>query len=148
MFISTKGIPDQYSTQYGPKIKEQLPRIIQLLKEDPTSRSAVINIRVPEDKKVWDILTRHEYPCCSMMQLFIRNNALHLLVNFRSNNMFRTVCYDVYLMTRWLMMIWEEEFPELELGSYYQQNGSSHFFGSEQQRVTAVLEEKGHRKVA
>ena len=38
MFISTKGIPDQYSTQYGPKIKEQLPRIIQLLKEDPTSR--------------------------------------------------------------------------------------------------------------
>jgi len=38
-------------------------------------------------------------------------------------------------------MIWEEEFPELELGSYYQQNGSSHFFGSEQQRVTAILDE-------
>ena len=141
MFISTKGIPNQYSTQYGPKIKEQLPRVIKLLKEDPTSRRAVINILVLEDKKIWDISTRHEYPCCSMMQLFIRNNALHLLVNFRSNNMFNTVCYDVYLMTRWLMMIWEEEFPELELGSYYQQNGSSHFFGSEQQRVTAILDE-------
>ena len=141
MFISTKGIPGQYSTQYGPKMKEQLPRVVELLKADPASRRAVIHILIPEDKQIWDVSTRHEYPCCSQLQLFIRDNRLNLMANFRSNNMFKTVCYDVYLLTSWLFSIWDEHFRGYELGSYIQQNASSHFFGSEQEGVTAVLEE-------
>lgn len=99
----------------------------ELLHKDKDSRQAIIRINHAEDYTY----ANKDVPCTLTLQFFIRNNALHLVVNMRSNDIWRGYCNDQFQFTmlQELMMLELREFyPELELGKYYHNAASMHIY--------------------
>ena len=145
-FTDSTGLPTNFTSQYGPRIKSQLPRVIKLLKEDTHTRRAVINILDKDDKIIWDIETTHEYPCTNIIHFFIRKNKLHCLVQMRSNNMVNTITYDVYIFTNLMKYVYnklkkKEEigYKGLQWGNYHHQISSAHIFNRDNKLVELIL---------
>ena len=145
-FTDSTGLPTNFTSQYGPRIKSQLPRVIKLLKEDTHTRRAVINILDKDDKIIWDIETTHEYPCTNIIHFFIRKNKLHCLVQMRSNNMVNTITYDVYIFTNLMKYVYnklkkieEIGYKGLQWGNYHHQISSAHIFNRDNKLVELIL---------
>lgn len=73
---------------YGPRIRnwhgiDQLERVVEILRDDPMSRRAVISIYDPSI----DIEGGKDVPCNDFLQFQIRGNLLHLTVTVRSNDL-------------------------------------------------------------
>jgi len=81
------------SGAYGPKIKEQLEYVYELLKTDPDSRQAVMTIWKPSPGFSKDI------PCTVMMHFIIRGGKLHLTTYMRSNDIWLGFPYDIFTFT-------------------------------------------------
>ena len=99
----------------------------ELLQKDKDSRQAIIRINHAEDYTY----ANKDVPCTLTLQFFIRNNALHLVVNMRSNDIWRGYCNDQFQFTmlQELMMLELREFyPELQLGKYYHNAASMHIY--------------------
>lgn len=99
----------------------------ELLQKDKDSRQAIIRINHADDYTY----ANHDVPCTLTLQFFIRNNKLHLIVNMRSNDIWRGYCNDQFQFTmlQELMMIELREFyPELQLGKYYHNAASMHIY--------------------
>ena len=85
---------------YGPRIfdqrgHDQLRNVIFLLRTNPTSRRAVIQLFNSED-----IERRHtEVPCTCTLQFLIRRNRLHLITNMRSNDAYLGLPHDIFCFT-------------------------------------------------
>ena len=62
---------------------DQIEKIIELLKYDPYSRRAVININVPNEK----VIETKDEPCTVCLDYQIRNGKLHCTCVMRSNDM-------------------------------------------------------------
>lgn len=73
-------------------------KVIKTLTEDPDSRQAMIHYG--ESRHFW--VGNKDTPCCITNQFFIRDNALHMVVNMRSNDAILGITYD-YLWFRSLM---------------------------------------------
>ncbi len=94
----------------------------QMLLSDKDSRQAVIHIRVPEDF----VFASKDHPCTLTMHFLLRNNRLNLLVNMRSNDLFKGSCYDIFSFTMFQeMMAWE---LGVQLGFYQHTVGSWHLY--------------------
>ena len=105
----------------------QWSTVKRILQADPDSRQAIINIHVPSD--------RHEgnkdVPCTLSLQFFIRENALHMIVNMRSNDIIRGFCNDVFqfsMLQEILLLELRKFYPTLELGQYFHNTGSMHLY--------------------
>ena len=118
----------EVESNYGTFILgEQWNWIREELRRDKDSRRCTIVIGQPYHKtKNW-----YDIPCTQYMQVFIRDNKLHLGVNMRSNDIIFGLCNDIFnfclfqqLMRNELTDIW----PELELGSYFHTAGSLHLY--------------------
>ena len=126
---------------YGNKIfsnhKEQhnqWQKLIKLLKTDPYSRRAVLNLL---DNKVCLSANSKDVPCTSTIQFLIRRNKLHAVVNMRSNDAIWGLPYDVFLFT----MIQETLASELEieLGTYTHIAGSMHIYERHLELANKIL---------
>lgn len=74
---------------YGPRLRfrsgvDQIENVVRLLTEDPHSRRAIITLFDPAA----DYATSKDVPCTNWMQFTTRNDALHLAVVMRSNDLF------------------------------------------------------------
>lgn len=140
------GKDKQFVTAYGPRIHRQLPRVIMELLSDEGSRRAVINVLQEDDKKYYG-QDKIEFPCLESITFLIRDNELHCSVNMRSNNMFTTVVYDVFVLT----MLQEQmlkalnferdalnQFP-LIMGRYMHHCSSAHIYESDFETVNRAL---------
>jgi thymidylate synthase len=79
---------------YGPKIMDQLPYVINKLKEDPWSRQAVLTIWRENPPKVKDV------PCTVTMQFIQRPiGRLNLITYMRSQDVWLGLPYDVHNFT-------------------------------------------------
>jgi thymidylate synthase len=125
-FLDTSDLPENFSSTYGWKIKDQLPHVIRELKRDNETRRAYINILLNNDKIILGAKTTHEYPCTIGIQLLIREKKLIMVVNMRSNNAFTVLPYDVYNFTKLQNYISGQ--LGIEIGSYYHQVNSLHIF--------------------
>ena len=99
----------------------------ELLQKDKDSRQAIIRINHADDYTYMNL----DVPCTLTLQFFIRNNALHLVVNMRSNDIWRGYCNDQFQFTmlQELMMLELREFyPDLQLGKYYHNAASMHIY--------------------
>lgn len=74
---------------YGPKLIDQLPYIIKTLKDDPSSRQAVVNIWRERPYLSADVA------CTLSAQFMIRKNKLHCIVSMRSSDIWLGVPYDI-----------------------------------------------------
>ena len=78
---------------YGPHIGAQRDAILRLLREQPDTRQAVIEI--PRPRRA----TKDE-PCTLSFQYLIREGYLHCLVTMRSNDIWLGTPYDIYTFSQ------------------------------------------------
>lgn len=114
---------------------------IELLTKDKDSRQAILNIHIPSD--------RHEgnkdVACTLTLQFFIRENALHMIVNMRSNDIILGFTNDVFQFTMLqeaMMLELRKVYPELELGRYYHNAGSMHIYDRHFEMAAKILEDE------
>lgn len=138
------GLPSNFSTAYGPRIVRQLDDIILELMSDSGSRRAIININIPEDKKLLQSTSKQEFPCTTSLILHIRDNRLNLHVSMRSNNVVKTIIYDVFNFTMFqeyiLQLLRSKGLTNLSMGTYYHNMVSAHIFESELALVDTILD--------
>ena len=110
---------------YGPRLRggtDQLATVIDLLRERPTTRRAVIQLFDSED-----LLQPHEdVPCTCTLQFLNRQEGLDLIVYMRSNDVFIGFPHDLFCFT----MIQELVARSLgiEMGQYIHLVGSLHLY--------------------
>ena len=113
----------------------------ELLQKDKDSRQAIIRINHADDYTY----ANHDVPCTLTLQFFIRKNALHLVVNMRSNDIWRGYCNDQFQFTmlQELMMLELREFyPDLELGKYYHNAASMHIYEMHFEAAKKIIADK------
>lgn len=112
---------------YGPRLfrqrgQDQVCNVIDLLRVNPRSRRAVIQLFDAED-----ISRRHrEVPCTTTLQFMVRDERVHLLTTMRSNDAYKGLPHDVFCFT----MLQEIVARSLgyELGIYKHFVGSMHLY--------------------
>jgi len=144
-----KNISDDGKTAnsaYGARIFKLHPRIagssliqwdyiIDELKRDRDSRRAVIHIRSP-----WDsTLANLDVPCTLSLQFFIREGALHQVVNMRSSDLVLGIAYDVPAFTFFQEMLAIE--LGVELGTYTHVSNSLHVYEHHFTMLSKMLNE-------
>lgn len=105
---------------YHDRIKDQIPFVISELKRNPSSRRAVISVRIPDD------IGSDDPACMQHLQYFIRENKLHCKVLFRSND----ACKATFMNAFALIMLQKRIADELrvEVGSYTHRANSFHCY--------------------
>jgi thymidylate synthase len=125
---------------YGPRLfnmrsNDQVGNIIALLKKNPDSRRAVIQLFDAADiaKK------RKGIPCTCTFQLMIRDRRLHMLTNMRSNDAFLGLSHDIFSFTMLQEIV--ARTLSVELGTYKHAVGSLHLYDRNRQAARRYLEE-------
>lgn len=117
---------------YGPKLKANIPKVIDLLKNDNFSRRAVIELFDNNLK----LLDSKDIPCTLTLHFMIRNYKLHLFVNMRSNDFYLGLPYDVFSFTAIQMLVAKR--LNVEVGKYYHHIDSLHYYNYDRQHVLNI----------
>lgn len=105
----------------------QWQETIDLFERDKNTRQAIMNIHVPSDRHYGN----KDVPCTLTLQWFIREDALHLIVNMRSNDVILGFTNDVFQFTMLqeaMLCQLRAIYPELTLGHYFHNAGSMHIY--------------------
>lgn len=82
---------------YGPRLRNQMPFIIQTLREDPMSRQAVATIWNPES----DLVQVHgDRPCTVYISFMIRRGGLVTSTYMRSQDVYLGLTYDLVMFSQ------------------------------------------------
>jgi thymidylate synthase len=126
---------------YGPRLfnsqkkYNQVKNIIRLLRENPSSRRAVIQLFEAKD-----IERKHkEIPCTCTLQFINRGGALHMITYMRSNDAFLGLPHDIFTFTMLQEIIARSLC--LELGTYNHSVGSLHLYENKKQLAQTYLDE-------
>jgi hypothetical protein len=138
------------NTQYGPRIRQQLPNVLEELIHDKESRRATILVLDSKDQDVLEGkrlgISDIEYPCTNSLTFSIRNNKLHLVSNMRSQSAYMVLPYEIYNWTNLMVVVCDmlkPHYPGLECGILTHQMASVHYFDREEKSVKATLAEYG-----
>lgn len=107
----------------------------QILQRDQDSRQAVIAVY---DRQDCDAVTK-DMPCTLSLQFLVRNNALNMIVNMRSNDLWFGGVYDVFCFTALQELMANE--LKLPLGVYYHHVGSFHLYERNMPAIERCLAE-------
>lgn len=109
---------------YGPRIVDQVPKIIEHLREHPNSRRAIVNLWNPETD-----LNQHgkkDLPCTLTWSFYVRLGRIFMVTNMRSNDLWLGTPYDVFCFTSIQQMIANS--LKINFGTYTHQVGSLHLY--------------------
>lgn len=82
-----------YDMAYGPRVRDQIPVIIEALRRDPLTRQAVVFVGKPENGPTSSL------PCTVSIQFLIRDQQIHAVVNMRSWDLCRGLPYDLMMFS-------------------------------------------------
>lgn len=128
---------------YGHKIftaldgqSSQWDKVVELLQLDPDSRRAVLSFHGQDfaDRSI----ASGDVACVTSIQFLIRSGRLHAITTMRSNDVFWGFPYDVFVMTSLQELM--ASTLRLDMGSYYHQCGSLHFYNDKKERIKNVIE--------
>lgn len=125
---------------YGPRLfgkspNNQIPRVIQLLKDKRDSRQAVLQLF---DRT--DTLEPHkDIPCTCTLQFMVRDGRLNLLTSMRSNDAWLGLPHDVFTFTMIQELVARS--VGIELGEYKHTVGSLHLYEKHQEKALRFLNE-------
>lgn len=108
---------------YGPRLRPQLGRIVDILKDDPDSRQAVVTIWDPLHDQQGGV---RDTPCTVMLQFLIRDNRLILHTTMRSNDVWWGLAYDAFQFTT--LQLAMADVLQLEPGPYHHHAVSLHAY--------------------
>ena len=83
-------------TAYGPPLREQWDRVLELLVADPDSKRAVITFFRPAELAVPN---NPDVSCAIAVQFLLREGRLHMSVVMRGNDAYRGMVGDVFAFT-------------------------------------------------
>lgn len=101
---------------------DQLLKVIQMLKENPYTRQAVISIY---DGKEIDTY-RNDTPCTYAVQFTILDGKLNMSVMMRSNDVWFGFCNDQYCFSKLQEKVAKE--VGVEVGTYYHFAANMHVY--------------------
>ncbi|KAA6470288.1 thymidylate synthase [Bacillus cereus] len=114
----------------------QWKEVKDLLKRDPDTRQAIINIHMPRDL----VVSSKDIPCTCYLQFLIRDNKLDLIANMRSNDIIWGTPYDVFSFTMMQELMATE--LGLDVGVYTHFAGSIHLYEQHNQLAIDMLKEE------
>ncbi|MES5159780.1 thymidylate synthase [Lactobacillus iners] len=117
---------------YGPKLKANIPKIVDLLKKDKFSRRAVIELF----DNYLNLTDSKDIPCTLTLHFIVRNNQLHLFVNMRSNDFYLGLPYDVFSFT--LIQLLVAKKLNIEVGNYHHHVDSLHYYNYDRQHMLNI----------
>lgn len=126
---------------YGPRLFrmhnqfDQVTKVIDLLKEGPTTKRAVIQVVDASD------LAKHykDIPCTCTLHFVIRDNKLHMHTSMRSNDAFLGLPHDIYCFTMIQELIACS--VGVDMGTYNHSVASLHLYRSHAGQAQQYLKE-------
>lgn len=118
----------KFSYTYSERIGDQVHKVIEMLKVNPTSRNAIISIwdrELDQDR----IGGKQRVPCTMFYQVLIRDNKANMIYNIRSNDLMTHWCYDIALAVR--LQEYIASMLNMEVGNFYQFVGSLHGYAKD-----------------
>lgn len=112
---------------------DQLAKVIELLRHDPASRRAVINLNVPNE----GVIETKDEPCTISIQFIIRNEKVNCTVCMRSNDIWFGFPYDVVFFTELQRIVAEQ--LDLKLGIYTHFAGSLHMYDRDEKKIRKIV---------
>ena len=98
----------------------QISHITEMLKENPSSRQAILHLHHAHTEKTKDEI------CTLTVQFLIRNEKLHMIVTMRSNDVILGLPYDTGLFSMLQHLVATK--LRIEVGEYTHQVGSLHLY--------------------
>ena len=111
----------------------QLEKIVELLKKDPDSRRALININVPNEK----VIETKDEPCTICLQFLIRDGKLDCTGIMRSNDVWLGFPYDVVFFTELQKLI--AQALGVGYGTYTHFATSFHMYTRDEEKIRNIL---------
>lgn len=134
--LSDDGVTN--NSAYGYLMKhafgfDQIEKIIELLRKDPNSRRAVINLNTPNEH----VIETHDEPCTICLQFLLRDGKLNCTTVMRSNDIWFGFPYDVAFFTELQMYIADR--LEVEYGTYTHFVMSMHLYDRNEDEIIKML---------
>lgn len=129
--FSDDGI--EFFGAYGPRLYRDFGHVVALLKRDPDSRQAVINIWRPEALHT----TTKDVPCTLTWQFFIRNRRLEMHACMRSNDVWLGLPYDLFNFTQ--IQRYLASCLRVDVGPYTHTVGSLHLYEHNKSQAEGIL---------
>jgi thymidylate synthase len=132
---------------YGPRLLKfrgktnQVATIISLLKKQPSTRKAVIQLFDAEDIRK----PHKDIPCTCVLQFAVRRNKLNMVTYMRSNDAFLGLPHDVFAFTFLQEIIARS--VGIELGTYRHAVGSLHLYDKNENKARKYLDEAWQSKI-
>ena len=115
------------------EFKSQWEYVKELLRDDPSTRQAVIHIKPIQMYKTKDTV------CTYFLQFFIRNNKLDMIACMRSNDIMFGTTYDIFMFT-FLQELMAAELG-IEVGTYKHFASNIHIYRKDMDKITEILKE-------
>jgi len=150
-YAGTKLANGRVPGAYGPRLfgtapNDQIAKVIEVLKQRPTSRRAVVQLYRAEDLALSVGATSTsellDVPCTCTLQFLIRVEALQLLVNMRSNDAYMGLPHDIFCFTMLQELV--ARALDTEPGAYFHIVGSLHLYEEDLPSAREYLYEGWH----
>lgn len=136
------GLSDDGKTcnsAYGYRMKyefdfDQIEKVIELLKLDPNSRRAVINLNVPNER----VIDTKDEPCTIALQFLLRNGKLYCTTMMRSNDIWFGLPYDIAFFTELQKYIANR--LGIKYGEYTHWATSLHMYDRDEEKIRGIVE--------
>lgn len=142
--ISDDGITSNSAYGYTLMRKygfDQIKTIIKLLKSDPGSRRAVLNINEPNPF----VKETKDEPCTIAIQFLLRNGKLNCTAMMRSNDIWLGFPYDVAFFTELQKYIASELY--VECGEYTHFATSLHVYNRDIDKISHLKDDGTHMRI-
>lgn len=113
---------------------DQIEKVIELLKYDPSSRRAVINLNVPNE----NVIETKDEPCTIALQFLIRNGKLNCTGMMRSNDIWFGLPYDIAFFTELQKYIADR--LNVKYGTYTHFVTSLHMYDRDKEKIAKIVE--------
>ena len=126
---------------YGPRVHGMLDELVKLLRDDPSSRQAILSIyHSPTDLG----REKKDTPCTLSLQFFVRDSQLHGRCSMRSNDAWLGLPYDLVQFISVTGAI--AAALDLQVGTYTHTVGSVHVYERHFEQLSIVASSKptGH----
>ncbi|MFD8645092.1 MULTISPECIES: thymidylate synthase [Streptomyces] len=113
---------------YGPRMRkwagtvDQLRRVVEILKEDPDSRRALIQLYDPAQ----DAAGHKDVPCTLGFRFYLRAGRLHMSTTMRGQDVWIGMPYDLFFYTTLHELV--AGWLGAELGEFHHHVGSLHIY--------------------
>nr|DAV91447.1 MAG TPA: hypothetical protein [Caudoviricetes sp.] len=118
------------NSNYGWCIKrkygfDQVKSVLELLRDDSSTRQAVINIKEPQEYEGLSSQSK-DINCTVCFQFFIRDKKLYMITYMRSNDIWLGFPFDVFQFTN--LQVWMAMELGVGVGTYTHIAGSLHLY--------------------